>query len=714
MIRSNRPAVPTLFNGPEAVLGILLAAAALLADFTRGLVYIATNASSSNDGVRKGLGDVDRSIALLHMALDESKQILKATEDELDASIMRANSAEQALAGLGDSRDKLMTALDQAAKADIEVNRIERYLEEEREGRKAVEGGKQVLGTEIEQIILDMEKREKEVEQLGAMVVEVRSWGEEKLGGYTKREVELREVIEKNQRDFEKVKEEREQLASEAREMEKKASTMAEQVSAAALALEETRRELQQVESDLLERRVESERVDEASLEIDKRNKESKHWKEVVAKMKGELKELQSELKERDKTVRSVARESDELRSLLATRDAELREVSERLASAMANERETGGDSRRSHLKLEEIKKNLDAEQLALSAEIARAELKKSDLGDDVLDEIDRLAMELEAEGRLLQAGLRKAEASVRLEEHQQQRKNRAVEDILESIEEDDGLVTLDDISEELSLPSNIDPKPRLHGGSPTVKGTDQSVDVEAQKPTTVVDLDTAEGESAPSAAHEGIADERQETTETPLPLREDMSDVSRGSTKILTAPYEKTELNRGAERTAQLLELIDNRNEGGARSEPMDVAEEESKDERRRVSSTNREPIQMIREVMPERNSRVEGETGKGDMVEEVIARSEAVRSAERAVDIHISNSGNGGRQSTELSTELPDSLDDAIMQRNGQKPNQEKARKEKSGRKRRGKQTKNDEQGQGSGEPGKRKRGRPKKSER
>lgn len=693
------------------MLGILLAAAALLADFTRGLVHIATNPSPFKEDIREGLNDVDRSIALLRTALDGSKQLLKATEDELDASIMRANSAEKALAGLGDSRDKLMSALDQAAKADMEISRIQKCLEEERKGRSLVEEGKEIAESETEQVGSDMEKREKEIDDLRAMVEEVKRWGEEKLEGHVKREVELRDGIEESQREFEKVKEEKERLAEEARSMEKRAGTMAEQVSAAALALEETRRELERVESELEEKRTESKRVDKESLELDKRSEENKLWKEAVENMKEELKDLQLELKERDRVVEAVALESDELRSLLAARDAELREISERLASAMTGEQERGGDSRQSDLKLEEIKEHLDAEQLALSAEIARAKLKKSDIGADVLDEMDRLAMELEAEGKLLQAGLRKAEATMRLEEHQQQRKNGAVEDVLESIHDDDagGMWALGDTRGELNA-QNAESQTPSKAGSAAAREENTSLDgkeLEPGKPAVELD-DKERAESLGLAPREGRVDEMYEITEILPTPHEDIADEFHAPAGSGKAQYQEVAevSDERVESAAKLDEFIGDRANEGEKLQSSGMSDEGGVNEITKASFRLSNAEQMGKGVGLEESHRMGANAEEGELVEGVAAMSEASKRMD---------AGNTGlRQPVKLPPELLDSLDDMTLQKVDDKPKRGKAKKEEMGRKRRGRAPKSDGQGKDGGEAAKRKRGRPKKSDR
>lgn len=454
--QSDRGGLPTLFNGPEGVLGIVLAAAVLLADFARGLVRLATRGGAAGEDakyVEQRLTDVDDSIVLLQRALDGSKRALAETEASLDATIARASSAEAAMKGIGDSRDRLQKALDQAAVAEVEVRRIQESLRVERGRRESVEESVEERAEESARVQEQVAKREREVSELRDLLATVRESGDGALAEHERRETELAAKIKTRDVELERVREERARLGSEAVEMERRAETMSEQVSAATLALEETRIELERVQADLEKRLAEQEAVEEESAKVVQRSAERERMKEQLREMQGELEEIRRELRTRDKIVDEVSLESDQLASLLAARDAELREVHRRLESAMAAERVPGGDASRSDLSLEEIKSNLDAEQLALSAEIAKAELTQSDIREEDLDPLDRLKKEMNVEEDLLQAGLRKAETTVKLEEHDKNRKQGAVDEVLGSIgEKGDGDEGLQKLFEGLSV----------------------------------------------------------------------------------------------------------------------------------------------------------------------------------------------------------------------------------------------------------------------
>lgn len=463
-----------MFNGPEAVLGIVLAAAALLADFAAALARLAARGSASDvavfhddgtpvsrsgpDIVDNRLSDIDRSISVLKAALDGSKQALADTEASLDATIARAKSAEAAIEGIGHSRDRLQNALDQAAAAELEVRKIQDTLEVERAKGDDVAHSLGERVQEKREVDEQVAKREVELAELTGMLEQIRESGQGALQQHLKKEERLTEELGRQDEELRRVREERERLGEEAREMERRAETMSEQVSAATLALEETRLKLEKAHGELEKRRAEQEAVEKESAEVVARSAERERMKEKLREMEGELEETRRELRTRDKIVEEISLESDQLASLLAARDAELHEAQRRLESAVAVGEESGGvggDAKASDLSLEEIRNNLDAEQRALSAEIARAELARSDIAEEDLDPLDRVEREMEAEGELLQAGLRKAESTVKREEHLSKRKQGAVQEVLESIgreEKEEGDESLKGVLEGISV----------------------------------------------------------------------------------------------------------------------------------------------------------------------------------------------------------------------------------------------------------------------
>lgn len=413
------------------MLGIVLAAAALLADFARNLSRLATHPAP------KLAQNIEESIDVLSAALDKSKAVLRETEGRLDQSLARASSAEGALGGWGDTRDAMRRARENTVKVEMELKRIEDMLREEREryqdavGKRKRGGGERSgLEGKIKERELEMEALRKKMEQLEKNEVKVR---EEK----EKREEALGVEMKDRELELERVRLERVKAEEQAVGLEKRAADVSEQAEAAELALEETRRELQRMQKDLDEREKGREIMERESGEMEKKREELEELKGMMGDMEREVDDLKLELKSRDQIVNEVALESDELRSLLAARDAELKEVSTRLESAMLADVDSGGgDPEFSEMKLKEVKKNLDAEQLALSAEITKAQMASEDMSNQDVDLLGRLVKEMDAEGALMQAGLRKMESAVSIEESTGGRKNEAVDDVLESIEE--------------------------------------------------------------------------------------------------------------------------------------------------------------------------------------------------------------------------------------------------------------------------------------
>lgn len=440
--------IPSLFRGPEAVLGIVIAAAALLADFTRNLVRLTTRRASLPI-LKNTLAEVDDSINQLQTTLDVSKSILTDTERRLDESLARANTAETALLGIGDTRDAMLQAREQTARAEEELARIKARLQKEAANMKSIEEAKIEKSAEKERLELVVGEKDGLLEQLRQRLDSIRQQGEQALEEQKQREEMLRAEVTERDEQLQSVAEERSRLGKQASDMEQQAIEMSEQVEAAERALDEAKMELEQSQAELQEQMKAQKLVGEESARAVERGMEVDLLRKQVNEMEGELGELQSELRSRDQVVNEVSSEADELRSLLAARDAELGDLTNRLESALSVQKERGGDTKLSDLSLEEIKNNLDAEKLALSAEIGKAELASFDITESDLDPLDRLKKEMEVEGDLFQAGLRKAESTVLLEEHSESRKSEAVEDVLGSVpEKADSVDMMDRIGE--------------------------------------------------------------------------------------------------------------------------------------------------------------------------------------------------------------------------------------------------------------------------
>lgn len=429
------PTVPVLFEGPEAVIGVLLAAAALLLDFGREVARLVGGGGPSVDVLERGLQEVDRSIGSLERVLDGSKRALAGAEAGLDAAIARAGCAEQALVGVGGMRGSLEGLLVQAEEASVELAKIEASLEEERERRLR---GEEVQGEkEAERRLLDaaVAEREGDVERLRSLIEDVRGSGESALDVAKGREESLRGEIVARDNELEAMRMERELAATESRALEEKTAAMAEQVASAAEALELTRVQLEEAQKDLEERRSAKRQAEAERVAALNKGMQADKMRTVLGDTERELGELQAELRARDAMVNSMEAESDQLRSQLAARDAELHVLASRVESLAALDKR-GGDADMSNMSLDQVNANLKAEQMALGAELTKAELASFALSEKDLDPLDRIGRELGAEKSLVQAGLRKAEAAVKIEEHLAQRREDAVADVLDSVAE--------------------------------------------------------------------------------------------------------------------------------------------------------------------------------------------------------------------------------------------------------------------------------------
>ena len=422
--------MPTLFRGPEAVLGIVITAAALLVDFTRTVARLIARPRQPMKSAR----DLDDSITLLSNALDASKAALSDTENRLDESLARASTAEAALLGIGDTREAMRRARETTQDAEEELRRITNLLAEQRKRYEEVTEEKTEAGQTRKELEKEIKSRELEIKTLRSLADEAVKAENEMKETNKFREEELTAELQKKELELEAVRAERMRAEEDAAMLETQAGTVAEKAEAAEFALEETKRELERIQQDLDARQKDRELVDLERARAAQRSKETSKLHKMVTDMERELGELQSELRSRDQVVNEFAMEADELRSLLAARDAELRDVSSKLESATSATAEPGGDSKLSEMNLKEVKQNLDAEKLALSAEITKAELASFDISEKDIDPLDRIKKEMGAEGSLLQAGLRKAESTVWLEEHVDDRKDYALNDVLETL----------------------------------------------------------------------------------------------------------------------------------------------------------------------------------------------------------------------------------------------------------------------------------------
>ncbi|KAI0562019.1 Exosome complex exonuclease-like protein [Gracilaria domingensis] len=105
-----------------------------------------------------------------------------------------------------------------------------------------------------------------------------------------------------------------------------------------------------------------------------------------------------------------------------------------------------GGDSSRSEMSLQEIKRNLRAEKLALSAEIRQARVASDALSEEDVDKLQLLKREMKAKRDGMRAKLKKAQTTVDREEKEIERREAAIGNILDVVDNDDeeSLMTVD------------------------------------------------------------------------------------------------------------------------------------------------------------------------------------------------------------------------------------------------------------------------------
>lgn len=422
------------------MLGIVLAAAALLADFARNLARLTLNSVQPKRSPAADLREIDNSISQLQTVLDTSKTALTGTERQLDETLNRANLAEGAISSMGDSREAISDAKQQASDAYIRLSTVRDALQLQTARRDDVRADMTVMRQERARLQRTIDEREAEVADLTLRLDAERAQpraDEQQRQQAEQRERALQDELDARGGELVGARAERDEMGREAELMAQRVGTLEEEAEMASRALAETRDELQRVLADVADREADLARVEQDAASALRQSVDAERLRKVVSGMERELGELQGELRARDQVVRDVEKESDELRSILAARDVELRGLSSKLESAISAEQDKGGDSRQSDLNLEDVKSSLNTEQMALAAEIAHAELASYDIGEDDLDPLDRLTMEIGAEGGRFQANLRRAETALKRDENERLRKDGAVREILQSVEEE-------------------------------------------------------------------------------------------------------------------------------------------------------------------------------------------------------------------------------------------------------------------------------------
>ncbi|PXF47181.1 hypothetical protein BWQ96_02956 [Gracilariopsis chorda] len=157
------------------------------------------------------------------------------------------------------------------------------------------------------------------------------------------------------------------------------------------------------------------------------------------ADAQAEVQRLRAELADKQASIDALTDQINRQQHL-DDRSEQLEQVVQRLernrASTEGEPGQTsgGGDPARSEMSLKEIKLNLKAEQLALSAEIAQAQVDSDVLSQDEVDALDMLKREMKAKKDLFKSRLNKAQTTVEKEEMNIERRDKAIDDVLHSI----------------------------------------------------------------------------------------------------------------------------------------------------------------------------------------------------------------------------------------------------------------------------------------
>lgn len=437
-IQRRMSSVPTLFRGPEGVLGVVLAAAALLVDFAQTLTRLAMRPSPGVPILKTDLRDVDASITTLQSALDASKAALAETERQLDSTLARASTAEGAIAAMDDTRAAIAAARQQANDAQERLTAARDALRKSSSKQMDAADAASTAARECSRLERTIAIREAELADVCERLEKARLADFEEANNVRANEQALVEDLAKREKELAQALSERDEVQRRSAELKKKAGSLEVEASAAAQALLKTENELKRMRTEVKTREKEWKTLEVESERALQQSEETERLRVVVERMENELKGLQEQLEIRDEAVQSVAAESDQLRSVLAARESELRELNQRLQSAETAESDPGGDYRKSELNLEEVKSSVEAEQLSLAADIARARVASGDAGDDVVDPLDRVRKEFEAESGRLQADMIRANAAMKKGTEEIRIRDRAIQEVMELSEDED------------------------------------------------------------------------------------------------------------------------------------------------------------------------------------------------------------------------------------------------------------------------------------
>ncbi|KAI0560785.1 GTPase regulator [Gracilaria domingensis] len=241
-----------------------------------------------------------------------------------------------------------------------------------------------------------------------------------------------REVLDETEKRFNAVSEQRADVQNALVD----ADWLQEKMNSANLYAQSAQEQLQRVQNALnnvqqkrLHVAQEKERVDEERQRVETQIAEKRL---LVDKLSEQIESA----KKKEKEIMKQVKYQQQLlnKQLEQTR----KQLSENVGDAEKKElEEKGGDSSRSEMSLQEIRRNLRAEKLALSAEIREARVATEALSEEV-DKLQLLKSEMKAKRDGMRARLKKAQTTVNREEKEIQRREDAIGEILDSVDSDD------------------------------------------------------------------------------------------------------------------------------------------------------------------------------------------------------------------------------------------------------------------------------------
>lgn len=326
---------PTLFRGPEAVIGVVIAAAALLTDFAKNLfklsfpsfssaLYTSTNISR----LTSELQQVDASIQSLQKALDSSKSLLQQSERTLDVTLAKANTTDKALSSavpISDMKLILVETRQQTSDLISKLLIVRSTLKQQLIKKKSTFQEVEYLKKERSKLLVDIQNRKTYLNNL--LATSSSAEDVEKL---------QQEITEKDLK-LQNIKNERLSMEQNLQRSESKILELEQESMTISQILNDTQSQVENLALQAKEKEIEIENIEQSSTQLKVQKSETDRLKNMVKYMEGELNELQDELKQRDVRVENVSKESDSLRSLLQSKEAELTRLAVQLDQLKKN-----------------------------------------------------------------------------------------------------------------------------------------------------------------------------------------------------------------------------------------------------------------------------------------------------------------------------------------------------------------------------------------